>query len=1434
MSTLFISHSSNDATAAREMADWLQRHGHHSLFLDFDVEHGIPAGRDWERELYRHLRACQALIVLCSEHSMASCWCLAELSHARALGKRIVPVRISPCTLRPQLAELQVIDLIKEPEVGYERLRQALASVFAWDSRRPPYPGLMAFDESDAAIFFGRDAEVQQSLDRLHQLRRFGGPRLLLFLGASGSGKSSLVRAGIMPRLRASPEAWTLIGPIRPRDRPLDELTAQLARGLADEGVAVEGLTALAANADSAPELLSTVHRELRRRSGKEHTVLVLVVDQLEELLTGSAQAEQFMRILRPVLHDTSSPVLVIATLRSDFLGALQEHPAWRDVTLMPLTVEPLSVEGFSAVIEGPAELAGLDLEPGLVQAMVADTATEDALPLLAFTLRELWEKGRADGCLTLAEYRDGLGGLHGSVAKAAEAVLEAAAPSREQRQALRAALFALVRLDDEGRYTRQVVRWQDLPSASHPLLERFVQARLLISGSHDGERTLEVAHEALFRVWRRLNRWLEANREALRIHDGLRRATAEWENGGRPVELLVHRGSRLEAAEALAREGPFPLNDMERSYLQACLELRDAELAESRRRERVKRRWIAATGLTLLLGVIGLSWFAWSLHQQEQITRQSLAELHWANAVSARDRDHSPLKASHHFMQAAELALDSTQAESAYWAGERLGSGPRLVATSEASSALVTAAFVNTGSEMRLWADDGGSLAWIEADGVADLAFPVGQGFVQTVSPTGTFWHSRIVVHGEDGRAEIRDRRSGALLLEPPPALERLWIGDTDESTAVSLHANGGAWVWDLTRGVRRGALPNVDVDGVAISPQGERLLIWTREGEALVWRVDTDTLVARHDGDVVGGALGRHEREVALWSRDGRLWLPAMPGSDLEPAEGGRCSPRAIGARFLSDASRLLVWNHGACGAARLWDLDTRRPVGPTMRHDNELTSPVVQGDRMVTWSPGSGPARLWHGSTGEAVATFAGPVTGVRFGEEGSGLLITWGGNEARLWSSVSGDPRGLPLRHATSVGGAVVSEDGQRVLTWGSDGSLRLWQVPPPEVAETMRFPAAVLDAVLVAGEERVRVVTLGGHVQEWSPATDTVPELRLLDLEAVSATFAPGGRRLLTAGVNGDVRIWNWEGTRFQALASPGGTVGNDPVAGVVWGGPDRLLFWGEQGCTASLWRVGIARVVPVEHGGVVESEGADDCRLRGAAFSSGDGEYVLTWGEDRRLHLWDVEANEPVLLRTLSDVALVRSAAIDAEGERLLVASDDGTVELTWVDRSDADVSLEHDGVRGARLHSGTQRILSWGGDSVRVWDAETATLLAFLAHERDVAGAAFGPEGERVLTWQSDGAIRLWDAVSGHPLTSVLRGVGRSSPVIGSDFGETAIRLLVTAGEHGTLWRLPPFSSPPPQPSLRQQILTGSHLTTLGEVAALRGETWRQLGSSL
>jgi phosphopantetheinyl transferase (holo-ACP synthase) len=255
----------------------------------------------------------------------------------------------------------------------------------------------MAFQEKDAPVFFGRDVAIQEGLDRLHSLRRYGGKALLLVLGASGCGKSSLMRAGIVPRLRRDPENWLVLDPFRPRLDPFTELAESLSKAF----------TALSKTPPEEPKTAADLQRQLedlRRASGQREATVVIPIDQFEELLGdgGDSAADQgiggdpFLAFLRQAMQDTSGRLVVLATLRSDFLGTFQCHPKLLGLPVDQFLVGPMEVEGYTQVIEGPADVAGLTLEPGLSERLVADTPPADLAKL--FSVQELADAGEGPG----------------------------------------------------------------------------------------------------------------------------------------------------------------------------------------------------------------------------------------------------------------------------------------------------------------------------------------------------------------------------------------------------------------------------------------------------------------------------------------------------------------------------------------------------------------------------------------------------------------------------------------------------------------------------------------------------------------------------------------------------------------------------------------------------------------------------------------------------------------------------------------------------------------------------------------------------------------------------------------------------------------------------------------------------------------------------
>ena len=630
MSAIFISHSSKDNAAAAELKAWLQQQGYTSLFLDSDPDAGIGVGDDWEQVLYRKLRQCRAVIALVTPNWLESKWCFAELTQAREKGKYVFIAKAAPCNDQQVLPRLQHVDLTKDPEQGFRRLAGGLRAkgldprdTFILNADRPPYPGLICFEEEDAAVFFGRDDEIFHSLEVLNHLWDKGAeePRFVLFLGASGSGKSSLVRAGILPRLRKDPSKWLPLRPFRPQKNPLEELALVLAEGFKSlqqprDWKEIRAELMVAAEAEP-PEvkILIDLSRDLQMAADRPEATVLLCIDQAEELLGSGASetAELFLRLLRATLENSDCELMALATMRSDFLAEFQTHPALTGLDYKDVLVNPMPLEKIPEIVEKPAQLVDVRFEPGLVSRLQADTATWQALPLLAFTLRQLYEQYGGDGLLEIEEY-DALGGLNASVRNAAEQVLVKAKPTPEQlRKLQRVFVSKLVRLNEDGKYARALAYEDNMDSSIKPLLQEFVKARLLVSGDINGRRALEVTHEALFEHWQLLKKWLDESRNDLRFLQRLKAAAALWNKQGKPNGSLWRPPDLTFLQDFLSRwrDNWFRSSSLELEFYNAC------KRAESRRK---LHNILFMAGVVITPTLILFAFSTWKRAAQQEI----------------------------------------------------------------------------------------------------------------------------------------------------------------------------------------------------------------------------------------------------------------------------------------------------------------------------------------------------------------------------------------------------------------------------------------------------------------------------------------------------------------------------------------------------------------------------------------------------------------------------------------------------------------------------------------------------------------------------------------------------------------------------------------------------------------------------------------------
>jgi formylglycine-generating enzyme required for sulfatase activity len=683
MPVLFISHSTKDDAVASALEAWLHANGCNDIFID---HHSIAGGDKWRDALRMSAGACRAVICVVSENWLASDECWNEFGAAWYMGKRIIPLFLvrDPALLangaRERLAKIyaedQGLDILPCLDSGgllrLDSCPEAASSLklglraagavgrigldpeaFVIDARlRPvPFPGLASFgdDDADAALFYGRSGDIARVLEQLRKMRADMDLRPLAILGASGAGKSSLLRAGVIPRLRREAPAWLPLRAFRPGGDPLLNFAEALARTLADfgkveaHGVIRDRLLDVWSKAERKKSELTPTGRAriaavieaegsgLRDAAGRSGATILISVDQAEELARAEGNGgDALADYLRVASAEFKGQWRIALTIRVDSFSELQSHPRFESLDCCGYDLRAISVNHFIEVVQEPARRYKVEVDHDLLDALMADAPKEDALPLLAFVLQHLWRQYAATGILTKKNY-DTIGGLTGLIEDAAERALRGLEPGRDEPMPsaqpakrltdLAAATFvpALAQINDQGAAIRRVAKWTTFGAEQQELLKRFDRWRLVVRKGEDSG-TVELAHEALLRNWARLKPWLEPERarlEALRL---LQLVAATWDRNGRDQAFLNHKERRLHEANALAAHPRYReyVGKLESDYLAAC------EKAEELARQ--DRRRLQAVVAVLLIAIIGA--FAWSKRDYVAARVVALAEM--------------------------------------------------------------------------------------------------------------------------------------------------------------------------------------------------------------------------------------------------------------------------------------------------------------------------------------------------------------------------------------------------------------------------------------------------------------------------------------------------------------------------------------------------------------------------------------------------------------------------------------------------------------------------------------------------------------------------------------------------------------------------------------------------------------------------------------
>ncbi len=1086
-----------------------------------------------------------------------------------------------------------------------------------------PYKGLRPFQEADAAEFFGRKMLIESLLKRLDK------SRFLTVIGPSGSGKSSVVKAGMLPMLRRGvilgSQDW-FITQMTPGAQPFVELEAALL------GIATNAPTEKLA--DYLRENPAKLTQMLKQMLPAQDDDVLLVIDQFEELFTQTEteiERSHFLKCLYLAATDPDSHLRIVITLRADlydrpllyadFGSLIREHTE---------VVLPLNTSEMEDAIVGPAHWLGLRFEPGLVSAIIADVNQQPgALPLLQYALTELFE--HRDGfTLTQIAYQES-GGVFGALARRADELYESLdATSQEMARQL---FLRMVTLGEGVDDTRRRVLREELTRIAgdrrtmQRVIDTFGKYRLLTFDHEPVTRspTVEVAHEALIRVWGRLRDWIDASRDDLRLHQRLSTVTNEWINSNYESSFLAS-GSRLAQFETLAASKKIALSQDEENYLRTS--------GAARRRAARRLQIFIAALIVFSLVALGLALLALD-RQAAAISEQQRADQE-ASVARSRELAVTALNGVQRHDLALLLSLEALQS------ADTFGARSSLLTTLQASPYLLTYLHGSGESIRSVAYSPNGRLI---ASGGKDNALTLWDGSRPLGQPlTGHEGWINSIAFGPDNRLLVSGSADETV---------RLWDVQNRQPIGEPLLGNGGA-VWS-----------------VAVSPDGRKIASGNTDGTINLWDSETqqpigDSLTG-HEDTVYALAFSPDGQILASGSGDNtiRLW-DAQTGSPIgDPLVGHNNWVMSV--VFNPDGS--LLASTGLDRTIILWDTRNYEPIGQIdTEHQDYVRKLAFSPDgQMLASGSDDHSVRLWDVSFGDMIGQplvgHSDAVWGLSFSPDGQNLISGSADGEIAVWDANLRLPfTQTLLGSADSILSLAFSPDGTRLASaggnlaeTGQDNTIRLWNV-----ATTAQ------EAVLTGHEQSVTGVAFspdGKIIASASPDRT----IRLWDTESgslirtinnasagdyVTVAFSPDGQLLASGSDDGGIFLWDVSTGAQQGDALNGH---NDGILSLNFSPDGKILASGSQDNTIILWDVGTRKPIRdplVGHNDEVSS----------IAFSP-DSQTLASGSYDNTIILWDVATGQPGQ-PLVGHQDWITSLAFNANGNYLVSGSVDDSVIL--------------------------------------------------------------------------------------------------------------------------------------------------------------------------
>jgi WD40 repeat protein/energy-coupling factor transporter ATP-binding protein EcfA2 len=1065
-----------------------------------------------------------------------------------------------------------------------------------------PYLGLRKFEVDDKDRFFGRDNWIIELTDYLKQ------QNVLLLLGASGSGKSSLVQAGLIPKLKDDFGANKLVNlTFVPDVNPFESFYGCL---LANRYKQSQAKLAQAVKEDT----LIKVVEGLKNNSD----LWFIFIDQFEELFTRTPKTERdiFIKSLVNLIENNNSLVKIVMTMRADFLDKLSPYPSLGKIhDQYSKMLTDMDESQLRLAIAEPAARNGVIFEQGLINQIIADFYEQaGSLPLLQYTLDLLWQKNHIQERILNNKIYQEIGGVTGALEKQADKIYGQF--NEQQRKAAEEIFLELISLEGEKAVSRRADKSSfEQEEMQREVLYQLIDNRLLVSKGEDGKATVEVAHEALLRSWKVLQDLIREKEEIIVLRSRLYADAKQWDDLQK--QDAVKASSELWGGSKLAKIVEFQKNNSLPNLDTVAIEFIKASISQAERQKNEKirtARRIAVGSLVAVMVSTGLGLMAW------QKTRQ--AELNLANARGFSSvslfNEHKELEA---FVEAIK-AGKTLQNQHAY---DRvvMNTLQKLLNRKSEHNRLL-------GHNMRVtsvsFSRDGRTLASGSRDNTIKL------------------WNIRTgkeirTLQGHNSRvSSVSFSRDGKTLAS----------GSDDKTIKL--------WNVETGQEIRTFKGHNSIVYSVSFSRDGKTLASGSDDKTIKLWNVETGQEIRTfkgHNGSVFSVSFSPDGKTLATSSGDNtiKLWN-VETGQEIRTLSGHNSFVYSV--NFSSDGKTLVTGSGD--NTIKLWNVETGQEIRTLSGHNSFVRSVSFSSDgKTLATGSGDKTIKLWNIETGQEIRTFKGhnkPISSVSFSSNGKTLATGSDDKTIKLWNVETGQEIRTLKGHNGSVFSVNFSSDGKTLATGSDDKTIKLWNVETGQEIRTLQGHNKPVTSVSFSRDGRTLASgSWDNTIKLWD--IETGQEIRTLSGHngyVYSVSFSPDGKTLATGSGDKTIKLWNVEtGQAIRTLKGHNGS-----VFSVNFSSDGKTLATGSDDKTIKLWNGSTGQAIRTLSG--------DNSIVFSVNFSS-DGKTLATGSDDKTIKLWNVETGKEIHTLTGHDRS-VTSVSFSPDGKTLASGSWDNTIKL--------------------------------------------------------------------------------------------------------------------------------------------------------------------------